>query len=161
MRPANPAQILQPDASTELTGKYKYFVNALKQIFLFLPGTFFLYFVGFVAAIIFMDIFFHQRPLADLPPSAPFQIALLGIIGIGGSFMTWFGLGDLKNTRHRAIPASILATGAMIGIIVKALENISEFAVGLLRDFDGLMYLFPLVLIIPVLTKGWVDRKAE
>jgi len=159
---AGSTKLLTIEADEDFSGKHKFFLNVLKQIVLFLPGTFILYFVGFVGAIIFADIFIIQRPLATLPPSAPFQIILLGILGLLGTFMTWLGLGDIKNRKHLAIPASIILTGAILGVILKALENVSDLAVKLLEEFNHyFIYLLPLVLIVPVLTKSWVDKKAE
>lgn len=157
---ANGAEILKPEEEKIFT-KQKPFVNLLKQVFLFLPGSFILYSASFVGAIILMDIFFHQRPLATLPPSAPYQIILLGIMGILGIFMVWFGFGDIKNRKHLIIPTSIIVTGTIIGVFLKATENISDLAVWLLEEIHPLIYLFPLALIIAVLAKGWADRKTE
>ena len=159
---AGGTELLTIEADDGFSGKDKLFLNVLKQIFLFLPGTFILYFVGFIGAIIFADIFIIQRPLATLPPSALFQIILLGSLGLLGTFMTWFGLGDIKNRKHLAIPASILLTGAILGVILKALGNVPGLAVKLVEEFNHyFIYLLPLVLIISVLTKSWVDKKAE
>lgn len=155
---ADGARLSKTEAN--LTEKDSRFVNLLKQIFLFLPGTFFLYFVGFVGAVILMDIFIFLRPLSSLPSDAPFQIMLLGVVGFVGSFMTWFGLGDIKNKRHLAIPASIMITGAALAVIFRALEGV--VFPKLIEQFNHFyFYLLPLILIIPVLAKGWVDRKAE
>lgn len=136
-------------------------MDLLKQIFFFFPGTLMLLFVGIVGAIILIDIFVVQRPLETLPESAPLQILLLGIVALLGTFMTWFGLGDIKNKRHFSIPASILAAGGLIAVIFKALEVIFDFA-RLLEEFNHyFIYFLPLALIVPILVKGWVDRKAE
>jgi hypothetical protein len=75
--------------------------------------------------------------------------------------MTWFGLGDLKNRKHFAIPASLMVTGAMIGAVVKATASISGIADRMLDDFSYLIYLLPLALVIPILAKSIVDRKTE
>ncbi len=156
------AKILTREADREFRGKNHAFFNFLKQAFLFLPGTFLLSFVGVVGAIIFMDIFVLQRPLETLPPSAPFQIILLSAIGLLAGLMTWFGLGDLKNRKHFAIPVSIFMSGAIIGVILKTLEKVSETAAGILENFNHyIIYLLPLFLIVAVLTKGWVDKDAE
>ena len=139
----------------------KSFVSILKQLFLFLPGTFLLFFMSFGVAIIAMEIVVFRRPLETLPDDFPFQVALMGLIVILGTLMTWFGLGDIKNRKHFAIPASLMVTGAMIGAIVKATAGLSDLADRMLDNFSYLIYLLPLALIIPILAKGIVDRKTE
>jgi hypothetical protein len=75
--------------------------------------------------------------------------------------MTWFGLGDIKNRKHFAIPASLIVSGAITGAVVKAAANISDLADRMLDDFSYLIYLLPLALIIPILAKSIIDRKTE
>jgi hypothetical protein len=139
--------------------EHRPFVSILKQVFLFLPGTFLLFFISFGAAIIAMEIIVYRRPFETLPDDFPFQLALIGLIVILGTFMTWFGLGDIKNRKHFAIPASLMITGAIIGAVVKATASISDLADRMLDDFSYLIYLLPLALIIPILAKSIVNRK--
>jgi hypothetical protein len=141
--------------------EHRPFVSILKQLFLFLPGTFLLFFMSFGAAIIAMEIVVFRRPLETLPDDFPFQFALIGLIIVLGTLMTWFGLGDIKNRKHFAIPASLMITGALIGTIVKATASLSDLADRMLDNFSYLIYLLPLALIIPILAKGIVDRKTE
>ena len=141
--------------------EHKPFVNILKQVFLFLPGTFLLFFMSYGAAIIFMEIVVYRRALKSLPHDFPFQFALIGLIVFLGTLMTWFGLGNIKNRKHFAIPASLMVTGAIIGAVVKATASISDLADSMLDDFSYLIYLLPLALIIPILAKSIVDRKTE
>jgi hypothetical protein len=136
-------------------------VSILKQLFLFLPGTFLLFFISFGAAIIAMEIVVFRRPLETLPDDLPFQFALIGLTVTLGTLMTWFGLGDIKNRKHFAIPASLMVSGAIIGAIVKATASLSDLADRMLDNFSYLIYLLPLALIIPILAKGIVDRKTE
>jgi hypothetical protein len=133
----------------------------LKELFLFLPGTFLLFYMSFAAAMIAVEIVVFRRPTANLPDDYPFVFALIGFIILLGTVMTWFGLGDIKNRKHLAIPASIIVTGAAFGAIFRAAAKISDFADSVLDDPDFLIYLFPLALIVPVLAKGIVDRKSE
>jgi len=142
-------------------GGHKSFINLLKQVFIFLPGTFLLFFMSFGSAIIFMEIIVYRRTLETLPDDFPFQFALIGLIILLGSLMTWFGLGDIKNRKHLAIPASLIVTGAITGAVVKAAANISDLADKMLDDFSYLIYLLPLALIVPILAKSIVDRKTE
>ena len=117
--------------------------------------------MSFGAAIILMEIVVYRRALETLPDDFPSQFALIGLIVFLGTFMTWFGLGDIKNRKHFAIPASLMVTGAIIGAVVKATANISDLADRMLDDFSYLIYLLPLALVIPILTKSIVDRKTE
>ncbi len=117
--------------------------------------------MSFGAAIIFMEIVVYRRALETLPDDFPFQFALIGLIVFLGTLMTWFGLGDIKNRKHFAIPASLMITGAMIGAVVKAAASVFDLADKMLDNFSYLIYLLPLALIIPILVKGIVDRKTE
>jgi hypothetical protein len=75
--------------------------------------------------------------------------------------MTWFGLGDIKNKKHFAIPASLMITGALIGAIVKAAASVFDLADKLLDNPAYFIYLFPFALIVAILAKAIVDRKTE
>jgi hypothetical protein len=115
--------------------------------------------MSFGAAIIAMEIVVFRRPLETLPDDFPFQFVLMGLIVILGILMTWFGLGDIKNRKHFAIPASLMVAGTITGAIVKATASLSDLADKMLDDFIYLIYLLPLALIIPILAKSIVDRK--
>lgn len=157
----NSAKILELEKENSFMGKHKSFINLLKQVLLFLPGTFLLFFMSYGAAIIFMEIVVYRRAFETLPNDFPFQFALIGLIILLGILMTWFGLGDIKNRKHFVIPASLMITGAMIGAVVKAAANVFDFADKMLDNFGYLICLFPLALIIPILAKSIVDRKTE
>jgi len=149
------------EADKVFTDKNKSFIKLLKQVFIFLPGAFLLFFMSFGAAIIFMEIVVYRRALETLPDDFPFQFALIGLIILVGTFMTWFGLGDIKNRKHFAIPASLIVTGAIIGAVIKVAASIFDLADRMLDDFSYLIYLLPLALVIPILAKGIVDRKTK
>jgi hypothetical protein len=160
----NNSNPLTLESAENSTAKTNPFPNLLKQILLFLPGTFLLYFVAFVIATILINIVLFSPPPEPVQifgiTSAPLQIILLGAIGLLGTFMTWFGLGELKNKKHLSIPASIILTGTFIAVVFKAIEGV--FGGGFIEEFDKyFVYLLPLILIVPVLTKSWVDKKAE
>ena len=157
----NSAEILELEKENSFTGEHKSFITLLKQIFIFLPGTFLLFFMSFGAAIIFMEIVVYRRAIETLPDDFPFQFALIGLIIFLGTLMTWFGLGDIKNRKHFAIPASLMVTGAMIGAVVKATASVFDLADKMLDDFSYLIYLLPLALIVPILAKSVVERKTE
>lgn len=157
----NSSEMLKNQAVTTSAEKPDAFFNFIKQVFLFLPGTFLLYLIGFTGTFILINIFSAQEPSEIFGiHSVPLQILIFGIITLFGTFMTWFGLGDIKNKKHFAIPTSIIATGGLISSILMVLEKLFGFGI-----YEGInyyfMYLFPLVLIVPILVKGWIDRKTE
>lgn len=141
--------------------EHNFFTRFLKQVFIFLPGTLLLFFMSFGAAVISLEIIVFRRAIQTLPDDFPFHVALIGLIILVGTLMTWFGLGDLKNRKHLVIPASLMVTGAMIGAVVKIAASFSGLADRMLDDSTYLIHLLPLALIIPVLAKGIVDRKTE
>ncbi len=158
---AGSAKILELEKEKSFTGEHKSLISLLKQVFIFLPGAFLLFFMSFGVAIILMEIIVYRRALETLPDDFLFQFALIGLLVFLGTFMTWFGLGDIKNRKHLAIPVSLMVAGTIIGAVVKAAANIFDLADRMLDDFGYLIYLLPLALIIPILAKSIVDRKTE
>lgn len=158
----NDSDILQNRETENFTKKFRPFFNLLKQVFFFLPGTLFLYLIGFVGTIVLIDSFSAREPMEIFGiASAPLQFIIFGIIVLFGTFMTWFGLGDIKNRKHIAIPTSILLTGGILAAIFKILSGVLGFT-GLFEFLNYyFIYLFPLVLIVPILVKGWIDQKPE
>ncbi len=154
-------QILELEKIKDFTGVHDPFISFLKKVFLFLPGTFLLFYMSFGAAVIFLEIVVFRREIQTLPDDFPLQFGLIGLIVFLGTLMTWFGLGDIKNRKHFAIPASLMVTGAMIGAVVKATASVFDLADKMLDDFSYLIYLLPLALVIPILAKGIVDRKTK
>lgn len=158
---ANDSKILELEKEKISPDEHNFFARFLKQAFIFLPGTFLLFFMSFGAAVIFLEILVFRREIQTLPDDFPFQFALIGLIILAGTLMTWFGLGDLRNRKHFVIPASLMVTGAIIGAAVKIAASFSGLADKMLDDFNYLIYLLPLALIVPILAKGIVDRKTE
>lgn len=147
---------------TNFADKFSLLLSLIKQVFLFLPGTFLLYLIGFVGTIILTDSFSVQEPTEIFGiHSVPIQMLVFGIIALFGIFMTWFGLGDIKNKKHAAIPISILATGGILAAISKILGDLFGFTQLFELMNYYFIYFFPLVLIVPILVKGWVDTKSE
>lgn len=158
----NNSEISQTEEFATFTEKSDSLLNLLKQIFFFLPGAFLLYLISFVVTIILIDSLSAREPAEIFGiHSAPLQILLLGTIAFFGIFMIWFGLGDLKNKKHFAIPISVIVAGGIIALISKILSDLFGFT-GLFEVINYyFIYLFPLILILPVLVKGWIDRKTE
>ena len=153
----NDAKMSQLKNEKSFAAEEKSFANYLKQALLFLPGTFLLFYTSLATVFILTDIL--ANPGRDLPIST--ELFLIYLVGFLAIFMTWFGLGDIKNRKHFVIPASIILAGAAIGAIVRAMDGIFWLAGKIIDDFGYAICLFPIGLIVPILAKGWVDRKAE
>lgn len=139
---------------TLFTQKGDKLLNALKQTFLFFPGTFVLFIISFAFSVISVNNPFHASISSEKIFSVCFWFA-------AAVFMTWYGIGDLRKPKHFVIPVSIISTGIVLGIF-------SGIASALFYQFQHFVWsnafplcFFPLALIVPFLAKGLVDRKQE
>src|SRR5688500_20025757 len=155
------ADISRMEREVDPVGDEKPHAGLLRQILLYFPGAFILFFASHGAGIIFMELVVFGRaaqirPVDYLPP-----VAIVGAVILASSLMTWAGLGDIRNKKHFAIPASLLVTGAIFGTVAKAAASISDLADKMLDDFNYLIYLLPLALVIPILANNIVERLTE
>lgn len=138
-------------------------LDTLKGLVLFLPGALMLSLIGVVSTVIFADIFVYGRPYDKLPESMFEQLAMLTVVGLVAGLMTWVGIGSLKDRRHVALPASVFATGVLIGTIGTIVEALTGGVIGdfieALADNNLIIYLLPLILVVPVLVRGWLDSR--
>lgn len=110
-------------------------VKILKRAFIFLPGALYLFF----GTLTIFSFDFLWNP------------ALAVLVFLIGSFMTIFGIGNLKNLKYLAIPLSICA------ISLAAYAIFSTFG-GLKSVFEYGIYFFPLALISSFLVKSLIDK---
>jgi hypothetical protein len=155
------ADISRIEREVDTVGDEKPHAGLLRQIFLYFPGTFLLFFASYGAGIKFMELAVFGRELQNLPDDYLLQFAFIGSTILVSSLMTWAGLGDIRNKKHFAISASLLVTGAIFGAAAKAAASISDLADKMLDDFNYLIYLLPLALVIPILAKNLVERETE
>ncbi len=148
----NHEEFLQTAESEDFAPKISPLETILKQVFLFFPGTFFLYILSAGFTIMFLNS-------SVMAPR--FGIVWLMPLYLAAILMTWLGLGDLKKLKHLVIPASIVGVGVFFGAFATILMTfLNEFVMH--KFIDNLaFYLFPLALIVPFLAKGWVDKKSE
>ena len=132
---AGVSRLLKQETATRFNEKGDVLVKILKRTFLFLPGAFYLFY-GMLMVFAF-DFFWNP-------------LTVLTVFLIGG-FMTIFGIGNLKNPKHLAIPLSVCAIG------IAAYTIFSMFG-GLKNVFENGIYFFPLALIAPFLAKILVDK---
>ncbi len=167
---AAPLQKSQPRGdesgpSAESFWKTLFSLDTLKGFALFVPGAFLLALIGVVATVIFADVFVYGRPYENLPETTFEQLAMLTVVGLIAGFMTWIGIGSLKDRRHVALPASAFATGVIIGIIGTVAEALTGGSVGdFIENFADnhiAVYLLPLILTVPVLVRGWLSLNAQ
>ena len=128
--------LLKQETAARFNEKGDVLVKILKQAFIFFPGVFYLF---FGTLMVFSFEFLWSNPLAIL---AAFLI---------GSFMTIFGIGNVKNPKHLVIPLSIVAVG------ITAFSSFTMFG-KLMYIFEYGIYFFPLALIVPFLAKSLADK---
>ena len=129
------------------TEKAETFVNIFKQIFIFLPSAFFLY---------FMTLMFAYFPLYY----ASFEMIIVMFIWLlVVSFMTIAGIGSVKELKNLIVPATIISFASIFATIVSFLPLPGEFKVSICFYYS--VYLFPIALILAGLAKNWVNRKSE
>ena len=112
--------------------------SLLKQIFLFLPGTFITFYM-WMGAMIF------GLPIKALPLYLGFQAF--------ASLLMVLGIGKVRNSKHWLIPLSVVMAGLLIGLI----PNIFPFTVGFFSLIKNVIFLFSIALITGVLTKNLVE----
>lgn len=128
--------VLKPEPAAQFNEKGDRLIKILKRVFLFFPGVLYLFF----GTLQILSFDFFRSPLTVL------------VVFLIGSFLTIFGLGNLKNPKHLAIPLSIVVVAITTFGLFSMLGNP-------LYVFEYGIYLFPLALIAPVLAKSLVDDK--
>lgn len=139
--------VIQHEAETSFTVNNKNLLSILKQVFLFLPSAFLLFFasVALTGRLLF--------PIGEGVQIVSFlQLVLL----LGLSLTTIFGLGDLRNPKHFSIPISIISIGAILGAIGTIFCDWFGFG-HFLHNY--VPYFFPLAFIVPVLVKDWIEKE--
>lgn len=124
-------------AFSEKFGKWS---NILRELFLFGPGTFFLYFVTLAL------IFFY--------PSQGFPISGVTMLA-ATAFITYAGAGDIRNTKNLAVPATVIVVAAAVAII-RSIFPVPEY---LSPYFSYALYSFPIALIAAKLMQMWLSEK--
>lgn len=136
---ANDSGLLKQETDARFDEKGDILVKILKHTFIFLPGALYLFFGAMFG---FSFEFFWENPLT------------IFVVFLIGSFMTIFGIGNIKNPKHLAIPISIIAVG------ITAFSLFSMFG-KLKYIFEYGIYFFPLALVVPVLAKSLADRTGK
>jgi len=121
-------------------------ITILRQVFLFFPGAFALYFVT-----VSLTGFFYFKPYVIGGSQVPLSL----IIGFISSILTFLGLGNIKNPKHLIIPLSIIVFSIAIGLL-----GCYRYDSGTFLYFLGryVPLFFPLALIIPFFAKFWIDN---
>lgn len=143
------SDVLRNEFSNDLPTKADIAFKVFKQVFLFLPGTFILYFL----TIVFTG-FLVLRPPIFAESNVYYGLSVM----IVSALMTFFGLGDWRKLEHFSIPLSIVFLGVILGFAGSVLFGLEKFLFFVDRC---VIYFFPLALIVPFLAKGWVDAKRD
>ncbi len=156
------------DESVSLAEKNRTLPSFLKQVFLFFPGTVFLFLLIFALTSVTVFLFLFSSGLTNVTGFNPIEakfpngslptILLLVVLSFA---ITWFGLGNLRKKEDICIPVSIVGTGMILGIISGLLSGVSYEMAELIFSESYPLYFFPIALIVPILAKGLVDNSAE
>ncbi|MGI8556105.1 MAG: hypothetical protein ACR2LT_07095 [Pyrinomonadaceae bacterium] len=138
------ADSVQKNLSEVFVEKADILLKILKRVFLFFPGTFVLY-----NLVLLFTVFNVNPPIGSPALGYPNRLAIALLVS---AFMTIFGLGNIRNWKHLIIPASIVLSAFISGVILSFLpdviKNIDTYAI----------YSLPMALIMPILAKGLIDR---
>jgi len=132
--------VLRNEEQTTFTEKAGFWMNIARQMLLFLPGAFLLYFATL------SSVFFF--------PQSGFTFQMLFWFLTGG-FLCSVGLGSLRNTKNLLVPFLIIIFAAVLGILSSMFPRETQIAL----NFEYSIYLFPVVLIISKLLHSWIDDK--
>ncbi len=123
-----------------------FLIGLFKKTLLFLPGAILLF---MTANFLFLTFFSHYWDLFQVFLSLPW-VALYG-------FMVMYGLGDIRNPKHTLLPISIVLLSFFFCLIPLLVTNTGFISHFYSRSF----YLMPLVLMVPVIVKQWVETEQE
>lgn len=123
--------------------KFRKIFGFAKQVLLFLPGTFFTFYL-------WLGMMLFGSP-SGRKPLLFILILLLPPIGMV------MGLGEVKKLKDWVMPLSVITLAVLIGILINLVPGLSQF----IRNFDNAILLFPLALITAVLSKNIVDSFSE
>lgn len=115
-------------------------MNIARQVFLFLPGAFLL--------------FFTPLAVTFFAPQIGFSLQMLFWL-LTGTFSCLIGLGSLRNTKNLLIPFSIILFSAVLGILFSLFPGNLQAAL----YFEYSIYLFPFVLAGSKVLKDSIDDK--
>lgn len=136
------------ESAASFKGKAGSYLKILRQVFLFFPGAFILFYLSLGLTVL----------TVNPPPGVTLEFPVRFLLFFSASFlMILLGLGDLRKPKHLAIPLSVILAGVSCALI----SIISGLSGILLRNDKYAIYLFPVALIVPFLAKGWVDKTSE
>jgi hypothetical protein len=142
------AAMLQEEESESFVERNKTWLNILKQVFLFFPAVFILFALFFASTVLLVDAPVGYQPFLG------WQFYAWLCFGVFG---TWFGLGDIKKTKHLVIPFSVILTSLILALITV----ISPVMVQWMFLEGNVFLFFPLVLITAILAKKLTDDSTE
>lgn len=137
---AGHSAVLRNEEQATFAEKGRFWMNIARQMFLFLPGAFLLYFVTL------SSVFFI--------PEFGFTPLMLFWFMTGG-FLCLVGLGSLKSVKNLLVPFSIVIFAAVLGLLFSMFPTETRIAL----NYEYAIYLFPAVLILPKLLQNWITDK--
>lgn len=156
--------LLADQPERETAEKADSIISFVKLVFLFVPGAFFLYrfLMIFVFYTMYQGIEFRSnlglhdllffKFFLDNPVSGIFFV-------LAGIFMTFIGIGSLRETKNLVVPGVIISFSLLLGLL---------FSWGLTEPLRGMVvmyysvYLFPIILIVAgFIKRDWVNKNEE
>lgn len=145
-----PISIFQNESALEKTSNYRNeafldnFLSAIKLIFLYVPGTMVIHFVGMI---IYFSILFN--------PGITELVSGLIVGAIVGTFLTMFGIGKLTDLNYLKVPAAILTGSVLISIIFALITVFTGV------QMTGIFFLssFPITIIGGYIVKKLLDKQ--
>lgn len=123
-----------------LTEKADKWISALREVFLFGPGAFALFYMTLTVAFFYPTIGISAQGFLMLCFPA---------------FLTYAGIGKINNFRNLAVPATVIAMGLLFALVAPLLFG-RELAD--LYFWDSI-YLLPFVLVVAKLVQYWMADK--
>lgn len=136
--PQNFGETLLLNEDKDLSNNFRKIFRFLKQILLFLPGTFFTFYLWMGVTIF------------GFPRGKSFLFLLVLIVS---PLSMVIGLGSIKKIKDWIMPLSVAILGVIIGFLSAGFDFI--------RDFENAVLFFPLALIVAVLSKNLVDSLSQ
>lgn len=153
--------VLDDYAEKETTRKIDSTISYVKMIFLFLPGSFFLFKVSLIFAYITT---FFSHTISNYGKFEYFFVefliknSYLGIFfSLAACFMVFIGVGSIKETKNLIAPGLIISFSMLLFGVFTFLPE--PFRGDVVQYYST--YLFPLVLVGVGFVKSWIEEKVN
>ncbi len=157
----NSSALLYNEPETANVEKTASIIDFVKLVFLFLPGAFFLY----KLTLTFVYVTFQRIAIRSDLGGWDYHFLMfflqdffLGVFSLLiGCFMTFIGVGSLRETKNLVVPGSIISFSLLLAGLFSFLPTLLRGEVIMYYS----IYLFPLALAVAGFVKYWVNKNEE